>query len=262
MLFNFIKYTQPSWQFNLIPSAKGPFSSCFITREQCPEEYIDERYETQKAKIADAGYRLWNEGVLLESTKEELAELYHLQNVSLNDEYIFIRKYWGTFWATFALMRRICAFKNPFKEVKAYYKTRKISRINTYTSPRAYSDFDTFHSPLTASNPFVAVIIPTLNRYEFLKDVLHDLEKQSYKNFEVIVVDQSDAFQRKFYETFNLRIKVIHQKEKLLWTARNKAMTHTEANYLLFFDDAPANQPLRSLLLSGAHCAVPPGTGK
>jgi GT2 family glycosyltransferase len=51
------------------------------------------------------------------------------------------------------------------------------------------------------------------------------------------VVDQSDAFQRKFYETFDLLIKVIPQKEKLLWTARNKAITLTDSNYLLFFDD-------------------------
>jgi glycosyltransferase involved in cell wall biosynthesis len=83
----------------------------------------------------------------------------------------------------------------------------------------------------------VAVIIPTLNRYQYLKDALHDLEKQSYKNFEVIVVDQSEQFNRSFYNQFALCLKIIKQKEKLLWTARNKAVKLTKAEYLLFFDD-------------------------
>ena len=44
----------------------------------------------------------------------------------------------------------------------------------------------------------VSVVIPTLNRYTYLKDVLEDLEKQDYENFEVIVVDQSEPFQKNF----------------------------------------------------------------
>jgi GT2 family glycosyltransferase len=70
-----------------------------------------------------------------------------------------------------------------------------------------------------------------------LKDVLEDLEKQDYQNFEIIVVDQSAPFNGEFYKTFNLKLNVIHQKERLLWTARNSAVKATKADYLLFFDD-------------------------
>ena len=243
MLFNFIRYTQPGWQFNLTPKINGSFASCYITEQRCPKEYIDERYQTKTAQIADAGYRLWNQGVLLESTKEEVDPLHQSENISLIDEYIFIRKYWGTFWATFALLLRIFTFKNPFKEIYAYYATRKVNRINAYESALEYRDFETFQSPLIASKPLVAVIIPTLNRYNYLKDVLHDLEKQSYRNFEVIVVDQSDDFQSDFYNRFNLPLKIIRQTEKLLWTARNKAVKATGAEYLLFFDDDSRVEP-------------------
>ena len=83
----------------------------------------------------------------------------------------------------------------------------------------------------------VSVIIPTLNRYDLLADSLHDLEKQSYKNFEVIIVDQSDNFSQEYYSSFNLRFSLFHQKEKLLWTARNRAVQNAKGNYLLFFDD-------------------------
>ncbi|HXL56437.1 MAG TPA: glycosyltransferase family A protein [Chitinophagaceae bacterium] len=243
MLFSFIRYTQPSWQFNLTPGTNGMFASCYITEQKCPKEYIDERYQTKTAQIADAGYHLWNQGVLLESTREEVDQLHQSKDITLVDEYIFIRKYWGKFWATFAFILRIFTFKNPFIEIKAYHATRKIKRINVYESALEYRDFETFESPLIASKPLVAVIIPTLNRYNYLKDVLHDLEKQSYRNFEVIVVDQSDDFQNDFYEAFNLQLKIIHQKEKLLWTARNNAVKATDAEYLLFFDDDSSVEP-------------------
>jgi glycosyltransferase involved in cell wall biosynthesis len=237
VLFNFIRYTRPAWQFNLVPEVRRPFASCYITEQKYPKEYLDERYQTKTAQIADIGYRLWNRGVFLESTKEEVEQLRQSQDITLIDEYIFIRKYWGTFWATFAFVLRMCTLKNPFKEVHAYYATRNIKRINQFDSPVECLEFETFQSPLIASQPLVAVIIPTLNRYKYLKDALHDLEKQSYKNFEVIVVDQSEQFDQSFYKQFTLRLKVIRQKEKLLWTARNRAVKLTKAEYLLFFDD-------------------------
>lgn len=243
MLFSFIKYTQPAWQFNLIPQANKPFASCYITEKKCPEELIDKRYQTRTAQLADAGYQLWNRGVLLQSTKKEIDRLHQLNDISLTDEYIFVRKYWGTFWATFAFMLRIFSLKNPLKETKAYFSTKKIKRINPYKEPLQYVDFETFQSPLLASQPLVSVIIPTLNRYEYLKDVLHDLEKQCYKNFEVIVIDQSDDFQEDFYKKFKLNFKIIRQKEKLLWTARNRAIKASAADYLLFFDDDSRVEP-------------------
>src|SRR5437764_15071476 len=107
MLFNFIRYTQPSWQFNLIPKRDGRFASCYITEQNCPKEYIDERYQTRTAQIADIGYRLWNRGVLLESTEEEVDQLHKSTGITLVDEYLFIRKYCDILLATFAFCLRI-----------------------------------------------------------------------------------------------------------------------------------------------------------
>jgi glycosyltransferase involved in cell wall biosynthesis len=41
-------------------------------------------------------------------------------------------------------------------------------------------------------NPFISVVVPTYRRRKYLKRVLEDLAAQSFKDFEVIVVDQSD----------------------------------------------------------------------
>jgi len=236
VFFSFIKYTQPSWQFNLVPSLDGCFASCYISEEECPKDLLDERYDTKSAKLADAGYLLWNKGVLLKSTKEQIQKI-QSSKPSLKDEYIFIRKYWGSVWATFVLIRRIGSLKNPFKELKYYFMTRRVQKIYVHENARSFDDYNSFQPGLIAANPSVAVIIPTLNRYQYLRDALHDLEQQSYKNFEVIIVDQSEQFDQLFYRRFDLQLKVIQQKEKLLWTARNRAIKSTNADYLLFFDD-------------------------
>ncbi len=237
MLFTFIRYTQPAWQFNLEPKAPGKFASCFVVGENYLGELPDENYETKSAQIADVGYRLWCRGVLLESTAAENRALRDLPKPTLADEYIFIKKYWGKPWASFAFLLRVCTFKNLFKEWAAYHKTKNIKRINPYENPFLYDGYEYFLSPLVNAQPLVAVIIPTLNRYEYLKDVLSDLELQTFTNFEVIVVDQSDNFDAEFYKSYKLNIRLHQQKEQLLWTARNNAVKSTAADYLLFFDD-------------------------
>lgn len=236
MIFDFIRYTQPAWLFNLQPKVAGEFASCYVSENKIDPGFLDNAYETKSARLADAGYRLWYQGVLLESNKEEIEKL-SAEKPSLRDEYIFIRKYWGTPWTLFALFTRLFTFKNPFKEIKNFYSTRHIKRIDVFGTPKVYPEYENFESELIASNTKVAVIIPTLNRYEYLQDVLHDLEQQTYKHFEVIVVDQSDFFQAEFYKQFTLDMHVARQLEKKLWTARNNAVKSTDAEYLLFFDD-------------------------
>ncbi len=242
MFFQFIRYTQPGWQFNLTPNVKNTFASCYVGEDKIDPGFLDNAYETKSSRLADAGYRLWYQGVLLESNKEEIEKL-SVEKPSLRDEYIFIRKYWGTPWTLFALFIRLFTFKNPFKEINHFFSTRHIKRIDVFSAPRTYPEYENFESKLIASHPKVAVIIPTLNRYEYLQDVLHDLEQQTYKHIEVIVVDQSDDFQAEFYEQFKLEMQVARQLEKKLWTARNNAVKSTDAEYLLFFDDDSRVEP-------------------
>ena len=239
MNFSFIRYTQPAWKFNIHPIAKK-FSACLYHPTILPSNInlpIDDRYTTDAAKNADIAYRAFNSGYLVKATQNQLQNIEHLEQPSIQDEYIFLRKYWGKPWAVYALVRRLFAFNNPFKEITAFFATTKVQKLSLYQNPVDYNAYTTFQSPLLQQQPLVSVIIPTLNRYIYLKDVLSDLEKQSYKNFDVIVVDQSVPFNEQFYKQFNLKLNVIHQQEKLLWTARNRAVKESKADYLLFFDD-------------------------
>jgi len=90
---------------------------------------------------------------------------------------------------------------------------------------------------LLQKNYKVSIIIPTLNRYQYLRDALIDLENQTYKNFEVIVVDQSNPFQEDFYKQFGVEIILIRQEARALWQARNSAVKVSRGELILLFDD-------------------------
>jgi glycosyltransferase involved in cell wall biosynthesis len=162
-----------------------------------------------------------------------------LQNsiiTNVKDNYVFIRRFFSPLQLIYILIVRLFSFKNPLFEIYAFFNAFVASK-RVLIEPKKYSEWNTFESILVKKNPLVSVIIPTLNRYEYLKDVLADLELQDYKNFEVIVVDQSEPVDIKFYKGWNLKIQLIVQEEKALWLARNRAIETSEGEYILLFDD-------------------------
>lgn len=237
MVFTFIKYVHPSWQFNIKPHTHQLCASCLVHDTVLFSDYRDKNYQTLAAQWADAGFYLWNKGMLMQSNEQQRNNIAALPAPTLFDEYRFIKKYWGAKWVTYTLLLRLASFKNPFKEIHAASTTKLTRHINVYQSNVHTNEYNQYQSPLLAKQPFVSVIIPTLNRYGYLENALHDLEKQSWKNFEVIVIDQSDACNEEFYKQFSLNIRLIRQTEKKLWTARNQAIKKSKADYLLFFDD-------------------------
>ena len=159
------------------------------------------------------------------------------EKLPLVDEYRFIRKNFHSAWVLYVLLFRILSLKNPLSEISAYWSNIKVKRVNEYDKPILYPQYVHFKSELIQKKPLVSVIIPTLNRYQYLKDVLRDLERQAYQHFEVIIVDQSEPFQREFYDDFELELKVVHQTEKALWLARNTAIKIAKGSIILLSED-------------------------
>jgi glycosyltransferase involved in cell wall biosynthesis len=240
MFFNFINYISPAWYFNLNPKKDhAPYLLDFdlLSDEEKKIVLLDSNFSTEYITKLDAAFQAFQKGIIKIDKKYALAS----SDVwpSLSDEYYFIRKYYKSFWAIYILIIRMATFHNPIKELAAFIKTRNTKKVNVYQTTYHYPEYKIFKSPLLASNPFITIIIPTLNRYAYLKDVLMDLAAQDYKHFEVIIIDQSDPFDESLYlnHKLNLNLQIIRQKEKALWLARNTGIKMAKGDYLLFYDD-------------------------
>ncbi len=234
MLFDFLKFLQPTHYYSLF---KKDGVSVFPIAEKLPENVLikldkDDFFISEKSKEYDLSWQAIQKGYI--GSVETYREFY---KVPLVDEYRFVRKYFNPLWASYILLLRLLSFKNPIREFSAWNKSKKFKRSNYLKTPIVYENWENFNSGLIDKNPMVTVVIPTLNRYPYLKDVLLDLENQDYNNFEVIVVDQSEPFQKEFYNDFKLNINLIYQEEKALWLARNRAIQKSKGDLLLLFDD-------------------------
>ncbi len=231
MLFSFLKYLQPTHYFAL-KTKQGHLVFPKVDANISSQFKEDNNYKIEQAKTYDQSWRAIQNGYINESkTINDIEEL------NVFDNYVFTRKYFSKAWVFYVFILRVLSLKKPIEEVFGLFKTRHIRRYKCGSEIVKYDDYQHFESQLVKEQPLVSVIIPTLNRYEYLKDVLKDLELQDYKNFEVIVIDQSVPFQSDFYKAFKLNIKAEYQEEKALWLARNNAIKQSKGHYIILFDD-------------------------
>jgi glycosyltransferase involved in cell wall biosynthesis len=230
-MFNFLKYINPGSYYRLIhlmPQAILLDNLCFV------DDNIN-HYKLSKSIELDLLYQRLLCGEIPLATQER-NDIQNERIFNVHDNYVFTRRFFSLFQLFYVLIIRLCSFKNPINEILGFlYAAFKVRRISIH--PYKYEDWFIFESKLILEKPLVSVLIPTLNRYDYLKDVLLDLEGQDYKNFEVIVVDQSEPINTDFYKGWNLNIKLIHQAEKALWLARNTAISRANGQYIALTED-------------------------
>lgn len=90
---------------------------------------------------------------------------------------------------------------------------------------------------------FLSVVIPTRNRIACLQTLLPSIERQSFQNFELLVIDQSDTpmtaalFDAVCSNTFLSRIRFTHLTRANRSHAKNVALRHARSDIVLFLDD-------------------------
>lgn len=233
MLFSFLKYLQPTHYFQVF---KKNGKSIFPQVNDLPEHIKtqlepDLRFQSKYASDYDLSWQSIQLGYI-----GDAPAYVDFENISVRDNYQFIRKYFHKAWVLYVLLLRLISFHNPIRELSGFWNTRHIKRTANKNAI-SHKEWSTFKSKLIAENPKVSIVIPTLNRYTYLKDILTDLEQQDYKNFEVVVVDQSEPFQPAFYEDFKLSINLIRQEEKALWLARNTAIENATGDVIALSED-------------------------
>jgi GT2 family glycosyltransferase len=85
------------------------------------------------------------------------------------------------------------------------------------------------------ANPDISVVIPTLRRSEELEECLDALSKQTFKNFEVIIVNNKGELNYLKNKYFN--ISVVQQNKEGLVSARNIGLFNAKGRIVSFIDD-------------------------
>lgn len=95
--------------------------------------------------------------------------------------------------------------------------------------------------------PKVSVIIPAYNAMQFLPETLDSLFKQTFSDYEVIIVNDgsSDGIEQWATQITDLRVKLVSQENQGLAGARNTGLLHAQGEYIAFLDADDLWQPTK-----------------
>lgn len=94
--------------------------------------------------------------------------------------------------------------------------------------------------PVPANQPLVSVIIPTYNRPEMLRDAIQSVLDQTYRNVEIIVVNDNGTDVQPLLDSLNDRgniCSVRHETNRRLSAARNTGLSLATGKYVAYLDD-------------------------
>jgi O-antigen biosynthesis protein len=93
---------------------------------------------------------------------------------------------------------------------------------------------------VTPNNPLVSVIIPTYNRYQFLKRAILSVVNQTYRQIEILIIDDgsTDDTREAVDSIKDARIKYFcHKKNMGPVVGRNEGVNNSLGEFITFLDD-------------------------
>lgn len=201
---------------------------------------FDLDYETLQMSALDFGFNtLRYQGAIPLYIKGLFEDKVEKVTIPIKDIYTFYIKNFKLSHSIYMLVRRgIWNLKelNAFRFAKHNFQFKD---KKTILVPRKLE--------VIKGNPKVSYIIPTMMRQAFTLNLLNDLENQTYKPFEVIVVDATpeDARDESLYNSNNYTFKTVFkwQTTKGSCRARNEAIDLCTGDYIVFGDDDIRIQP-------------------
>ena len=94
--------------------------------------------------------------------------------------------------------------------------------------------------------PLVSIIIPIYNRTDYICEAIDSVICQTFKNFEIIVVDDGSLTNVSgFLKPYIKQVKYIYQNNKGLASARNTGIKNSQGRYIAFLDDDDLFEPCK-----------------
>lgn len=158
-------------------------------------------------------------------------------DIPLHDELLFLHFLFTGFWCGWALTRALASGAIPLRAT--WRQWRNIVRHPPPLPPPLW------HKNVSPSLALdgaaeVSILIPTLERYPYLRTLLEQLRSQTIPPKEIIIVDQTPTHKRdlKIAEDFaDLPLKLLYLEQTGQCLSRNAGLKTVTGKYVLFLDD-------------------------
>jgi len=154
----------------------------------------------------------------------------------LEDAVRFVLWRYGSFWARWAVLRAVSTGAAPASALRTLASLRREPR------PPAPAPFRADSGPAarSVSAPSVTVLIPTVDRYPYLRPLLDQLRRQTVPPLEILVLDQTRADRRAdglASEFPDLPVRYFALDKAGQCSSRNLGIHSARGEAILFLDD-------------------------
>jgi glycosyltransferase involved in cell wall biosynthesis len=243
-----LDFVAPTWMLNRDPDSgiestswRVSFRACLVRSDVLRSiKPLNNAFQTLEGAGLEYGHRCLSLGAVTRHVPELLPDQTEYPTVTLpiEDQLEFVMHRYGARWARWAMFRAILSKLITLRvAVSAWMTIQKAPRASVEVPLSAYRHLPSESSDLDKK---VTVLIPTLDRYPFLRKLLGQLRAQTVSPREIIIVDQTDVSQRRndFYEEFSdLPMQVHYLDRKGQSSARNHGLRHARSELVLFLDD-------------------------
>lgn len=251
-----IDFVDPVWRFNRDPDSATVATSWRLSLRACLVRAAvldrlggpDAHFETVAGASLELGHRWIRRGALMWHTANLLPDPVPAAmpvELSLFDQLRFLRLRYGRVWAGWACWRQWRRDGGTAAEVISAFRRPQPSGVPIPAASLHERDA----GPLLKSDgaqPAVTILIPTLDRYPHLFNLLDQLREQTVPPLEIIVIDQTDHAVRDWDwpERFSdLPLVVIRRDVAGQCTSRNAGLRQARGEAVLFLDDDDEVEP-------------------
>jgi glycosyltransferase involved in cell wall biosynthesis len=226
------KIEATSWRLSL--------RACLVKRDVLQRMgSVHSQFLTLEGAALEMGHRYVTLGVLTRHIPW-LIETGHLDSsavIPFEDELRFVYYRFGRFWSRWALARTLIQRPATAGQVTKFW--RRISKDPLPQSPPPYAR-GRFTQENTIASARVSVLIPTIDRYPYLRTLLTQLRPQTVKPLDIVVIDQTPREHRNMKlanEFHDLPIQFIYRDQPGQCTSRNAGLQMLQGDYILLLDD-------------------------
>ena len=244
-----IDFIAPTWMWSADPPSEIEATSWRLSLRACLIRHdvirqlggVRTEFRSLDAAALELGHRYLTRGAFVRHDPALCpSKKPRALDISLHDDLLFAVFRHGAFWARWALGRGLLtgayhlsgvpdalpALSVRAPSVPAFVRERRVSSVDSATR--------------------VTAILPTLERYPYLRQLLPQLAAQTHRLHEIIIVDQTplDVREPDLAREFPaLPIRTIYQEVPGQCTARNAALCAATGEYALFIDDDDEVEP-------------------